>query len=265
MPKLTEPPVYPKLIKKQSVATWLKLFCEETYNAINNHLGMRNVGRREHTVAFIKFVVKWWKILNVKNIDVDLRFNIILQVVVQNPLDERVHTFLMKGGQGKRYKQFNRDTALAIHHAWNAIVTLCRSQLQVSHNYALLRTFSTDPLEKEFGKLRQESGETYFITMQQIIKEVSISKASLLKSTNINVDSFNIDSSHSSFNYCFLLDKNSVEIFDSLPELESSGPKDTKMVLVLHHAWWFRMIWGEAFKWSNLLPPKVWKISRCYG
>ena len=66
---------------------------------------MRNVDGHEHT-AFIKFVVKWWKILNVKTIGVDLRFKIIFQVVVQDPLDERLRTILrfdemlsqMKGG-----------------------------------------------------------------------------------------------------------------------------------------------------------------------
>ena len=154
---------------------------------------------------------------------------------MQDPLDERLNTILqfgemtlqMKGGQGKRYKQFNLDTAQAIHHTYNGIVRLCRSLLRVSHNYVLLGTFSTDPLEKEFGKLRQG-----FRTVQQIIEKVNISKASLLPSTHVNVDSFNIESSHSWFVCCFLLDENSTEIFDGLPELESSIPEGTKMVLV---------------------------------
>ena len=51
-------------------------------------------------------------------------------------------------------------------------------------------------------------------------------------SANVNVDSFNIESGHSCFNCSFLLDENSAEIFDSLPESESSVPEDTKMVLV---------------------------------
>ena len=68
--------------------------------------------------------------------------------------------------------------------------------------------------------------------MQQIIEKVNtISKAFLLP-TNVNVDSFNIESGHSCFNCSFLLDKNSAEIFDGLPELESLVPEDTKMVLV---------------------------------
>ena len=100
------------------------------------------------------------------------------------------------------------------------------------HNYVLLGTFSTDPLEKEFGKQRQGSGGTNFIIVQQIIEKVNLSKASLLLSANVNVDSVNIESRHSCFNCSFLLDENSAEIFDGLPELESSVTEDTKMVLV---------------------------------
>ena len=109
---------------------------------------------------------------------------------------------------------------------------MCRSLLRVSHNYVLLGTFSTDPLKKEFGKLRQGSGGTYFITVEQIIEKVNISKASLLLSANVNVDSFNIENGHSCFNYSFLLDENLAEIFDGLPKLESSVPEHTEMVLV---------------------------------
>ena len=45
----------------------------------------------------------------------------------------------------------------------------------------MLGNFSTDPLEKEFSKLRQGSGGTYFITVQQILEKVNISEAKLNK------------------------------------------------------------------------------------
>ena len=79
--------------------------------------------------------------------------------------------------------------------------------------------------------MHQGSGGTCFITVQQIIENVNIYKASLLLSANVNVDSFNIEKGHSCFNCSFLLDENSAGIFDGLPELESSVPEDTKMVL----------------------------------
>ena len=153
--KLTEISVYREPIERQSVVTCLRMFCKETYTTIINHPVIRNIDGRERKAAFIKIVVNWCKILNVKNIGVDVRFNNKLQAVVQDPLDERLNTILqfsemalqMKCGQGKCYKQFSRDTAQAIHHTYNGIVSLCRSLLRVSHNFVLLETFSTDPLE----------------------------------------------------------------------------------------------------------------------
>ena len=191
---------------------------------------MRNVDGREHTAVFIKILVNWWKISNVKSIGVDVRFNNKLQAVVQDPLDERLNTILqfgemalqMKGGQGKRYKQFTRDTAQAIHHTCYGIVSLCRSLLQVSHNYVLLGRFSTDPLERSDG--------TYFITVQQVVEKVNISKASLLLSADVNVDSFNIESGHSCFNCSFLLDENSAfdeHVFHSTKDLYNNSLKNS--------------------------------------
>ena len=62
--------------------------------AIINHLGMSYVDGREHTAAFIKNVVSWWNVLNVKSIREDLRCNNTLQTVVQDSLDKRLRTIL---------------------------------------------------------------------------------------------------------------------------------------------------------------------------
>ena len=68
------------------------MFCKETYTAIINHPSMRNVDGREQTAAFIKIVVNWWKILNVKSIGVEVRFNNKLQAVVQERLNKHDST-----------------------------------------------------------------------------------------------------------------------------------------------------------------------------
>ena len=93
MAKLMEESVYPKPMERQSVPTCLRVFCEEIYTAMINRPGMRNVDGREHTAAFIKVVVNWWKILNVNSIGF-VRFNNKLQNVEQEPLDERLNTIL---------------------------------------------------------------------------------------------------------------------------------------------------------------------------
>ena len=102
--KLMEVSVYPKPIERQSVATSLRVCCEENYTAIINHRGMRNVDGREHTTAFIKIVVNCWKILNVKNKGVDVRFSNKLQAVLQDPLDERLNIILQSGKMALQMK-----------------------------------------------------------------------------------------------------------------------------------------------------------------
>ena len=67
---------------------------------------------------------------------------------------------LMCAEQGKRIKQFSKDTATAIHQTCYGIVDLCRHLLATSHKYVLLGQFTTDHLEKEFGKLREGCGGT---------------------------------------------------------------------------------------------------------
>ena len=38
----------------------------------------------------------------------------------------------------------------------------------------MLELFTSNPLEKQFGKLRQGCGGTYFITVQEILEKVGI-------------------------------------------------------------------------------------------
>ena len=63
-----------------------------------------------------------------------------------------------------------KDTSDALFHTMNGLVELCRYLLETTHDYVLLGDFSTDPLEKEFRKLRQGFGVAYFLTVQVIWK-----------------------------------------------------------------------------------------------
>ena len=59
---------------------------------------------------------------------------------------------------GKRQKTLTKDTATALHHTLNGLVDLSRKLLSTTHKYVLIGEHTSDPLEKEFGKLRQGSG-----------------------------------------------------------------------------------------------------------
>nr|XP_047135436.1 uncharacterized protein LOC124812623 [Hydra vulgaris] len=232
--------IFPKPIERQSVSTCLRIFCDKTYHALINHPRLQHIKERQDTADFINIVVSWWKVLNVKGTGADVRFNDELQAVIRDRNDNRLENVLnfrnmalkMAGKQGKRKKQLTCDTAQPIYHTCNGVVELCRSLLNSSHQYVILSEFSTDPLEKEFSKLRQGSGGTYFITVQQVIEKLNISRAKLLLSLNNPAVDICFDTTHSYPNCGFLLDESSAEIFDNLPNLESFISSDTNMALI---------------------------------
>ena len=47
---------------------------------------------------------------------------------------------------------------------------------------------SSDPLEKMFGKLRQGSGGTYFVNVQQVLQKVTKRKTKLCLDLGVNIE-----------------------------------------------------------------------------
>ena len=133
---------------------------------------------------------------------------------------------------GKRSKTLTSDTSHALFHTLNGIVDLCKHLLSTTHKYVLLGLFSTDPLEKAFGKLRQGSGGTYFLTCQQVMEKLDINKTKLLLRLNANLDNLSVNIGHECDQCGFWLDDESAEVFDNLEYLEGKVLKETKMSLV---------------------------------
>ena len=107
-------------------------------------------------------------------------------------------------------------------------VDLVTHLLSTTRDYVLLGIFTTDFLETMFGKLRQGSGGTYFITVQQVLEKLYIHKTKLLLNLNVDVSSFNVLSGHS-YECCqFLMGDHTIDVFDNLPKLEISLPTDVK-------------------------------------
>ena len=128
MSKLDDIAIHPKPIERQKVTTCLKVFSDTTYTALLNHPGMANLDGVHDTATFIKQVISWWEIVNVKALAVDIRHNDDLEGVIKNPLDPRVDFLLeygdmclkmMASKQGHRIKQLSKDTARNIHQLWN--------------------------------------------------------------------------------------------------------------------------------------------------
>ena len=53
----------------------------------------------------------------------------------------------------QRVRSLTKDTSTALEHTSKGLVELVKYLLANSHSYVLLGKFTTDPLEKAFGKL----------------------------------------------------------------------------------------------------------------
>ena len=235
---LNEVSIAPKPIERQRVSTCLCVFSEKTHSALITHPSLA-AEEVQDTAIFLKKVITWWKIVNVKALGANVRHNDPLQAAISDPHDKRLDYLLefgdmaleMAGTQGKQIKQFSKDTANAIHHTCNGLVDLCRNILSSSHKYVLLGQFTSDHLEKEFGKLRQGCGGTYFLTVQQILEKLSINQASLLLKLDVEIEEFSVHSGHQCSSCVYKFSEDS-EIFDGLADLEIFIPEDVKMSLV---------------------------------
>ena len=172
---LNEISIAPMPMERQWVFTCLRVFSEKTYNALFSQSGI-SVDKND-TALFINKVLTKWKILNVKSLQIDKLRNDPLQAEIRSPNDTQLDFIIefgkmalnIAGSQGNRKKQLSQNIATAIHYTCNGIVSLCqRHLLATSHRYVLPGQFSSDPLEKEFGKLCQGSGGTHFINVPQL-------------------------------------------------------------------------------------------------
>ena len=239
MSKLTEKSVMPKHTEKQSVPLCLQVFCDETAVALLSHSATKNEEGIQETATFIQKVVKFWKIVSVKKKFMDIIQNDPLTGVIEDPDDPRLAyikefgdmCLKMESKPKLRMKQLTRDTALAIHQTCYGLVELAQKLLASTHVYVALGKFTTDPLEKAFGKLRQESGGQYFISAQQVLEKLNIQKAKLLLSLTEMEDLPN-DTGHKCELCGFGANEEVCEIVDNLAKLEESLTIDTKQSLV---------------------------------
>ena len=123
--------VHPKPIKRQNVKTCLRVFCDETATALQTHTGidsMDTVG----TVKFIKMLVQFWKIVNVKRPSANLRFNDPDRDVVRSANDIQLNVLTqladsvksMGSHQKERVQQLSTATSSAFHHTCLGLVDL---------------------------------------------------------------------------------------------------------------------------------------------
>ena len=113
--------------------------------------------------------------------------NDAMRAVIKMPNDPRIKFLLHVAAMadGKRPNKNPRvcfitsDNAKFLAHICRGAVNLTRHLLASGNDYVILGWFSTDFLERAFGKLRQGSGGTYFLSAQSVIEKIRIQRAKL--------------------------------------------------------------------------------------
>ena len=130
----------------------------------------------------------------------------------------------MKNKERKRVRKLTSETSTFLTVICHGFVDLAKHLLAAGNDYVIFGWFTTDPLEKYFGKLRQGSGGTYFITAQSAIEKIRIHRAKL--ATQLNVE-FEGDSTHACSFCQNVLNEAECEIMDNLVSLEENINEDT--------------------------------------
>ena len=191
------------------------------------------------TIIFLTKVVQFWKIVNVKSPSEGIHLKDHLRDPISSVDDLRLNDLIEFSGmlkstmiQGKRIKSITMDTSNALYQTCNGLVELSKHLLNNSHMNVLLGNFTTDPIERAFGKLRQGSGGTYFINTQKVIEKWNISKTKLVLQKFINISSVDVLSGHACDDCFHKLSEDECEMFNHLHELLDQLPFDIKSSLV---------------------------------
>ena len=96
----------------------------------------------------------------------------------------------------------------------------------------MIGEFSSDFLEKYYGKLRMGSGGTYFITAQQVIGKTTIWKTKLLLKLRVQLPEMVVESGHVCTLCKYKLTEEQCKLLDTLPQEENKLADDEKISLV---------------------------------
>ena len=96
----------------------------------------------------------------------------------------------------------------------------------------MLGWFSTDPLERAFGKLRHGSGETYFLSAQSVIEKIRMQQTKLSEKLELHISNDSAGDEHECELPKRLLTNEECEIFENLEALKESVESDVVAVVL---------------------------------
>ena len=127
-----------------------------------------------------------------------------MRAVIKMPDNPRIKFLLdiaamadgMRPTTNSRVCSLTSDTAKFSAHICREAVDLTRHLLASGNKYVMLGWFSTNPLERAFGKLRQGSGGTYFLSAQSVIEKIRIQRAKLSAQLKLDISNDSAGDEH---------------------------------------------------------------------
>ena len=154
----------------------MQVFCDRTISAPRTQPRLIDLDVNG-TANFLHTYVDFWKIVNVHGSFEDVRLNDERRLVITSPFDQYLQFLRDLGDLAKSMspalisvlvKSLTRDTLRNLSHTCYGLDDLASFLPNSSHDYVIFGNFTTDSLEKEFSKLRQGSGGTYFFPFNKL-------------------------------------------------------------------------------------------------
>ena len=211
--RLNSKALNPSNLDRQKVALALRVFNEYVAQGLLELGAKMSIPHYAATSLYIKIIVTWWHIVNVKSPLKGQRLN----NKFEQPLTPGSHIskdflkyfveWLQRWNLMSTLGCLTRETFSALLHTSNVLLEIseyCINDLKA--NYVLLGKFQTDCLEARFGMYRQLAGGQYDVSLRQVfecekkIRLLSVLKLKIndnsiaLNDFSINWDDFDKDS-----------------------------------------------------------------------
>ncbi|KAH8025034.1 hypothetical protein HPB51_002930 [Rhipicephalus microplus] len=163
--------------ERQDVKLVLQVFNPHVAEALAARKGHTDFQHATATAEFIKIILRWWSIINVKTPSKGFHHRNVYEEPMSNHTDDPKASFLSAFITWLDVWEFYRhDTGVVTQETLSALrlsaqsllalVKYCVSELHFK--YILLGKVQTDPLESRFGQYRQMAGGQYDISVRQL-------------------------------------------------------------------------------------------------
>ena len=174
--KLSYKALNPSTFERQNVKLALQIFNNFTAEALEILREKTQNPFNSDTQAFIKIIVTWWKIVNVKTPNKGKRLKNCFEepLTMENSTARKYFEYFANWIEEWRSSntdggKLTKETFAALGHTTHALLEITEYCIkELNAKYVLLRKFQTDCLESRFGQYRQLARGNYEVSLRQI-------------------------------------------------------------------------------------------------